>query len=265
MTLPLACRPGIGASLWIAALLAAALPWTPARAEAFVPLGTVADAPYGFTEMCARTPTACSLGAAGAAGARTVEVATCFAFGDGAAGFLPVRSFIPGPFSVDEPQACLPQEGERFGPTGAVGAAASVPSRLAEGSADRGLMRTVKAVNIRANRHIAQRTDREIYGEDEHWQAAGIGAGAAGDCEDIALEKRDELLAAGLSPSQLLLATAFVRNVGLHTVLIVRLSDGDFVLDSLVPSISRWDKVRYAWLRMQDPADPMVWRRMGAI
>lgn len=125
-------------------------------------------------------------------------------------------------------------------------------------------MRTVTTINLRANRRIVQRSDREIYGVDEHWQAAGTGKGATGDCEDIALEKRDELIAAGIPASQLLLATAFVRNVGLHTVLIVRLSDGDFVLDSLVPSISRWDRVRYSWLRMQDPAQPMVWRRMTA-
>jgi predicted transglutaminase-like cysteine proteinase len=116
-------------------------------------------------------------------------------------------------------------------------------------------------VNSDVNRRVRQQADEELFGEQEHWQAAGSGPDAAGDCEDLALQKRDALIQAGFPAARLFLAVVYQHTAGLHTVLVARLDSGDRVLDSRDPRILPWHRTSYRWLRMQQPGAPGVWRR----
>jgi predicted transglutaminase-like cysteine proteinase len=126
-------------------------------------------------------------------------------------------------------------------------------------------MDLVKAINRNVNRRVRQRTDSQIYGVAEYWTRAGDDPRASGDCEDIALEKRAELIEAGVAADRLFLATVYRPRIGLHTVLVVRMAQGDFVLDSLERRVLPWREARFDWLRLQAPDRPMEWHRLAAL
>ena len=91
--------------------------------------------------------------------------------------------------------------------------------------------RELKAALSNADR-IERRDDRREYGQAERWEIAE----KAGDCEDIALAIRADLLAKGWPVDSLRLATAWTERGGYHVVLTL---DGvrshrasTFVLDS---------------------------------
>lgn len=118
-------------------------------------------------------------------------------------------------------------------------------------------VRLVKSINAQVNRTVRQRHD-----VGETWQRTGSGEMASGDCEDLAIEKRMRLINAGVAAERMFYLIAYKPRLGLHTVLAVRLDDGDYVLDNLSPHVLRWDKLRYVWLRMQNPGSPMQWSRV---
>ena len=121
----------------------------------------------------------------------------------------------------------------------------------------------VKAINRSVNHRVIQQSDLQTYGVDEYWVRAGERPGASGDCEDIALEKRAELIEAGVAADRLFLAAVFEPRKGLHTVLVARLSAGDYVLDSLERRVVPWNEARFEWLRLQEPDRPREWHRIG--
>lgn len=115
-------------------------------------------------------------------------------------------------------------------------------------------------INLQVNRHVRQVSDKMRFGQADVWQASGVGRGAAGDCEDIALEKRRLLIDAGAPPDHLLLAVAYGRSgVGLHLLLIARTEKGDFVLDSRTSTITPWSNAPYTWVAIQSPTSPDAW------
>ena len=118
-------------------------------------------------------------------------------------------------------------------------------------------------VNAHVNAHVSQQSDLATYGFPEFWRPSGAGAGAAGDCEDLALEKRVELLASHFPPERLFLAVVYRRDVGLHTVLVARLDGGDVVLDSRVDYLEPWDRAGYDWVSMETPGQPSEWREVA--
>ncbi len=114
--------------------------------------------------------------------------------------------------------------------------------------------------NNKVNRSILQLPDINVYGVGERWNLP-VGQGKRmGDCEDIALEKRLRLVDAGMDPHDLAIAVVYSRRFGLHSVLVVHLPEGDFVLDSLSSRVRRWSEVDYVWLRVQDRQNPSEWR-----
>lgn len=195
----------------------------------FVPLGEAADAPEGFVELCERDDAACEGKRMGPA-----RPVAAVAAGDPVSPYF--RSAV---LAVRQPAS---------------------PERTRADDGRRGL---VKAVNDRVNRNVIQRSDLDRFGVEERWERTGSARGAIGDCEDIALEKRAELVDAGYPADQLFLATVFRSGAGLHTVLIARLDDRDVVLDSLTPRLLDWRRASYSWLRVQTPGDPLSWRRLG--
>tara|TARA_R110002072_G_scaffold133315_3_gene273758 strand:- start:1604 stop:2422 length:819 start_codon:yes stop_codon:yes gene_type:complete len=127
--------------------------------------------------------------------------------------------------------------------------------------ADTQTMQLLQSVNRHINDQLEWVEDRELYGVEELWTLPiTFGLSAQGDCEDFALEKRRALIANGISPGALSLATAYSPETGRHAVLIVHTSVGDLVLDNASPWIIEWSQTRYRWTGIQASADLMDWR-----
>lgn len=124
------------------------------------------------------------------------------------------------------------------------------------------LWRTLVDVNDDVNWAIAPDTDGRIYGVEERWALPLRGANlrrARGDCEDYALEKRADLIDAGLPAESLSLVTAIAPGIGRHAVLLVRTSRGDFVLDNLHEAPMAIDALPYVWLSLQSGDGLLNW------
>ncbi|MFT3966548.1 MAG: transglutaminase-like cysteine peptidase [Sphingobium sp.] len=124
-------------------------------------------------------------------------------------------------------------------------------------------MAMLKRVNHYVNSRVRQRTDMEIHGREELWVRSGVGRGAQGDCEDIAIEKRYELIRNGFPTDQLAFGVVYSLESGLHTVLLARTEQGDVILDSRTPYIRDWSSISYSWVSVQSMNDPMVWQRVN--
>ncbi len=122
-------------------------------------------------------------------------------------------------------------------------------------------MRLARGVNSAVNRRTAPISDRAQYGVEEYW---ALPTARGGDCEDLVLLKKKALIAQGVSPDRLLIATVLDRNRGSHAVLVLRMAGGDFVLDSLVGAIKPWRATGYSFLKMQDPSAPTRWNAIFA-
>jgi predicted transglutaminase-like cysteine proteinase len=115
-------------------------------------------------------------------------------------------------------------------------------------------MADLTAVNLKINRDI--RPERNTLGlAGEKWLIAP----SSGDCNDYAVTKRHELLQKGWPSRSLLLAEVVVPSGEHHLVVVVRSKQGDFVLDSLSPSIRPWAQIPYRWVRIQSAANPKFW------
>ena len=114
----------------------------------------------------------------------------------------------------------------------------------------------VRNVNRSVNRQISQVSDRSQYRKTDYWT---LPLSARGDCEDFALLKKQRLIAEGIAPERLLIATVLDRNRRGHAVLILRADSGDYVLDNLTDNIKSWRTTQYIFLRMQNPEAPQNW------
>lgn len=119
----------------------------------------------------------------------------------------------------------------------------------------------VRSVNARVNHSVRAINDDRQYGVEEHW---ALPTSTGGDCEDFALLKKRELIAAGINPQRLFIATTLDARRNPHAVLVFRSDDGDFVLDNLTDSVRRWHETRYLFLVMQDPERPAGWVKIYA-
>lgn len=91
-------------------------------------------------------------------------------------------------------------------------------------------MKTLKRVNVSVNNAIRPKNDNN--GKDV-WTLNA----SSGDCEDYVITKRSRLIKMGLPPGALRIAYAKTRSGEGHAVLIVKSSQGDFVLDNRTNSI----------------------------
>ncbi|SEQ10626.1 Predicted transglutaminase-like cysteine proteinase [Faunimonas pinastri] len=115
------------------------------------------------------------------------------------------------------------------------------------------------AVNLGVNTAIQPATDQEIYGVEEYWAIPT----KYGDCEDYALLKQKDLLARGWPSSDLLIAVVFDEAGAGHAVLVVRLTDGDYILDNKTDDIKVWTKTAYRYVKRQSETDPRRWDSIG--
>ena len=105
-------------------------------------------------------------------------------------------------------------------------------------------------VNSHVNQTVKPLTDMEIYGVEEYWGYPDK-VGNVGDCEDYVLEKRRELMQAGVSPADLLITVVRKPDGEGHAVLTVRTATGDFILDNLADSVKNWSETEYTYLKRQ--------------
>lgn len=112
------------------------------------------------------------------------------------------------------------------------------------------------AVNDDVNARIAPQTDQDNYHVAEYWTYPTDGRG---DCEDIALEKRRELILAGWDPSALLMTVVREHNGDGHAVLMVRTDRGDLILDNQDNRILVWNETPYDFIKRQSQADAGKW------
>lgn len=126
---------------------------------------------------------------------------------------------------------------------------------------DADAIRMARIVNGKVNRGTRPISDRTQYGVEEIWT---LPSSRGGDCEDLVLMKKKALIARGMAPERLMIATVLDRNRGSHAVLVLRLAAGDYVLDSLVGTIKPWRATGYSFLKMQDPEAPSRWNAIFA-
>lgn len=198
--------------------------------------GAVVAAPDGLLAYCARRPEECGPGHASdlrgllpATGAATWQNASAtHRSGDAVfAAMMSARMSRANQPSVGTSSSMVSLTDERWG--------------------------ELRRINREINRAIRPATDRALYGVEEYWQRPLLigAAGARGDCEDYALEKRARLLALGYAPDALAMAVAVAPGVGLHAVLIVQTDHGDFVLDNLHGEPRTLTSLNYVWLSRQ--------------
>ncbi len=111
------------------------------------------------------------------------------------------------------------------------------------------------AVNANANQSIVPVTDQDLYDVAEFWTYPN----GFGDCEDIALAKRRDLVNAGWPASTLLMAVVRQANGDGHAVLMVRTDRGDLVLDNQDGNINVWNATPYQFIKRQSQANPGQW------
>lgn len=121
---------------------------------------------------------------------------------------------------------------------------------------DRQGWRTVNHINRRLNREIRHVDDLDLHGEQDRWT---LPVGSRGDCEDFVLAKRAALLDAGVPAEALSIAIVETRWGETHAVLLLASDRGEFVLDSLSPWVSRWDRVDYRWRERQAHGGAFDW------
>jgi len=110
-------------------------------------------------------------------------------------------------------------------------------------------------INAAVNGAIMAASDQQMHGVVERWDVAEH----AGDCEDYALLKQRLLMARGWPQDALLLTVVLDENGGGHAVLVVRTTEGDFVLDNRMDRVELWNSLPYRFVKRQSFQDPRVW------
>ena len=117
-------------------------------------------------------------------------------------------------------------------------------------------MAVLQAVNGSVNARIRERNDPSA-GLGDDWRVPT----KEGDCEDIAILKKSELMKRGWPASALLLTVATLGGAG-HTVLTVRTDKGDLILDNRTGAIRNWSRTSYRYFARQSQSEDGKWLRI---
>ncbi|UXN72542.1 transglutaminase-like cysteine peptidase [Devosia sp. A8/3-2] len=110
-------------------------------------------------------------------------------------------------------------------------------------------------INANVNGNVTPVSDMDLYQVDEFWTYPN----GYGDCEDIALAKRHDLINAGWPVSTLLMAIVKQADGDGHAVLIVRTDRGDLVLDNRDGAVRLWSDTPYHYVKRQSRANAGQW------
>jgi len=242
----------------------------------FMPRGEGVGAPMGFSELCRRDTQTCGLPNSQLAllglGAQASLVPTSSVGAPLPHRFEASRAAAPAEddvrlISVETVEAWTIAAVEDFVPAGEPRETAPVaapavdaftpaaPSVLAWTTrAERDQLKLLNQINQGVNREVKKASDLDLYGQPEYWALPRLVDGKLyGDCEDYALEKRRQLVAAGVPESALSLAVAVTARGEGHAVLMISLKSGDWVLDNLTPWATPWEDLNYRWVERQVP------------
>lgn len=111
----------------------------------------------------------------------------------------------------------------------------------------RAALRLLSQVNRTVNRTVRPREDDFMRVGDD-WRRPEDGTG---DCEDYALEKREQLRLRGFPAAQTFLAVVYSREAGLHTVLVATVEGRDYVMDNRSPWVMPWRDAPYEWVKRE--------------
>jgi predicted transglutaminase-like cysteine proteinase len=117
-------------------------------------------------------------------------------------------------------------------------------------------LRRIVRINAQVNRSIEPITDLDQFGVIDRWD---LPADGRGDCEDYALLKRTQLIEAGFPRSALLLTVVKQSNGEGHSILTVKTSRGDYVLDNLSDAVKPWAEAPYRFVKRQSQENENVW------
>ncbi|CAN5198387.1 transglutaminase-like cysteine peptidase [soil metagenome] len=233
----------------------------------FLPGGSRADPPSGFVEMCRRDLGLCASGGAAIAVADLDRLPRFDATPgrDGRNAATAARAPSSARIGARAAGSGTDHADRRDGMTMGVDPDPASPlNRIAAGGwRDDDGRRLIHYVNGEVNRHIVQVSDFTTSGVAEYWKRPDPGGTSMGDCEDIAIEKRMQLLGLGFPADRLFFGVVYKAGLGLHTVLVARLDSGDVVLDSASSRVERWWQAGYIWLRQQSPRDALEWRSVS--
>ena len=125
----------------------------------------------------------------------------------------------------------------------------AVAGTASQVTATNDLLAVLSQVNRRVNAAISPRNDRA-----DSWSANS----SAGDCEDYVLTKRAQLIRKGVAAGSLRIATTTTPWGEGHAVLVVKTSQGDYVLDNLSNQVKTLRASGYRILSMSS-SDPTRW------
>jgi predicted transglutaminase-like cysteine proteinase len=115
-------------------------------------------------------------------------------------------------------------------------------------------------INNDVNALIEQISDKELFGVEEFWTFPFQNKG---DCEDIALAKRNLLVEAGLPKNRLPLTVVYNKEKNeLHTVLLIDSTEGMFILDSLTDEIWAIEESNYIFIKRLSDQHIRKWEPM---
>ncbi|MCD7059672.1 transglutaminase-like cysteine peptidase [Pelagibacterium xiamenense] len=112
------------------------------------------------------------------------------------------------------------------------------------------LMNALASVNRAVNRAITPRVR-----PDQTWELGS----RIGDCKDYVLNKRHRLIEMGVPASALRVAIGYTSWGEGHTVLVVRTTEGDFVLDNLTNEVRAWNETGHRLIAMSS-SNPRRWQ-----
>jgi predicted transglutaminase-like cysteine proteinase len=118
----------------------------------------------------------------------------------------------------------------------------------------------LSSVNSAVNRDVSEVSDSQTRGIADDWRLPG----RVGDCEDFAIAKKNELMKRGWPASALLLTVARDNfGGGGHTVLTVRTTKGDLVLDNRSRKVKDWSRTPYSYYARQSQSVTGKWERIA--
>ena len=117
-------------------------------------------------------------------------------------------------------------------------------------------LKLISRITADVNRSIDPVTDIDQWGLIDHWD---LPADGKGDCEDYALLKRQKLVAAGFPRAALLLTVVKQENGEGHSVLTIKTTRGDYVLDNLTDRVKPWSATPYRFVKRQSQENQNVW------
>jgi predicted transglutaminase-like cysteine proteinase len=121
--------------------------------------------------------------------------------------------------------------------------------------------RTMVKVNRQVNQAIKPMTDMEHWGVEDRWDFAEDGYG---DCEDYQLVKRRKLVQAGF-PRRALRMTVVIDELGQgHAVMMVRTTQGDYILDNKHDKVLPWSQTGYTYVKREGDAGS-AWASLGNV